>query len=784
MSEIPSIQKKLTWEAINAFPVKHKDMSVPELRKLCVDFFRFNKTVQWTPNRDFTFIKSSKSMAKDTLEAGKVYAGFPYAMGTGNCYRLMDYLDPETGVLKIRSAAKCFRLFASQCSLGAWWGWGRVINSADYRWTYDMVEANGFLALGPYTYDKSIRQVDKQYSTIKICQDNGRQTMFESYAQLQLGDGLMYYTTAGHVVMASCDAHVEKTATGEIDGEKSYITIIDQTNKWTEQENDLGETAIMKANVDVKWTFDYLFEKHYIPFTFAEFLGTHPIEDTVCTFSHKAKTITKAELFSARINCNYGIADAYAIVKNPAGEQVYKHAVRAIRGGLKEMEFVEYEPDGEKNLNGPTDRVSCFGTPNFTPGHTVEILVQLATGERLTVYTGTLAAMPVPKIQKRLTRQAVAEFPIKHKDMTVEEMRKLCVDFYRFNKTVLWTPDDSIEFHRTPRGALDAITVGGIYAGYPYSMGTGNCYRLFDYMDEATGLVDIKKMSRVFRFMGSQCSIGCYWGWGRVINSARYDWTQNMTHARGFLRVGPYTYDETLQSFVKTQNTTHICKDNGRQTMYQSYAQLHLGDGLVYYTDAGHVVMASSEPHVEYCDDGSIDGEKSHIAIIEQASTWKPYTNEQGDSYLMKDSVDNCWSFEKLFREYYIPFTFAEFLGTYPIEDTTVSFSHAGKRISLDQLFAAEVTASHGIADLYATFTDSRGNVVYKHAVRALRAGEKVLTFDREGLQTDITGVNGPVYSADSWGKPIFDKKQTYTVTVEAQLVTGERPVIYEGVLL
>ena len=145
--EYPEIKNKLTWEKINAFPIKNKDMSIREMRQLCVDFFRFNKTVLWTPNKEFTYIKSSKTMNTYTIEPGKLYGGFPYAMGTGNCYRLMDYIDPETGVLKIRLAAKCFRLFASQCSIGAYWGWGRVINSADYRWTYDMCEKNGFLLI-------------------------------------------------------------------------------------------------------------------------------------------------------------------------------------------------------------------------------------------------------------------------------------------------------------------------------------------------------------------------------------------------------------------------------------------------------------------------------------------------------------------------------------------------------------------------------------------------------------------------------------------------------------
>ena len=777
--EYPEIKNKLTWEKINAFPIKNKNMSIRELRQLCVDFFRFNKTVLWTPNKEYTFYKSSKTMNTDTLNPGTVYAGYPYAMGTGNCYRLMDYIDPETGVLKIRLAAKCFRLFASQCSIGAYWGWSRVINSANYCWTYDICEKNGFLSVGPYTYDKSVSSITPAYNTIKICENNGKDTMFRSYAEMEQGDGILQMTTAGHVVMASSDPAVVYNDAGSINGTESYMTFIDQTNKWTEYENDLGDKATIKANVDVKWTFDYLFEKHYIPFTFAEFRGTHPVEDTVCEFSHTGDTITKEQLFDSFVTCNYGIVDTYIIVKNPAGQQVYKHAVRCIRPGLKKMELMEYENNGEMNLNGRTDRVSRFGTPNFTPGHSLEVVVQVATGERVTVYKGAIAPMKTPAIKEKLTREAIDRFPIKNKNMTVPQLRQLCVDFFRFNKTVLWTPDDSIEFCRTRNGALDCITQGNIYAGYPYSMGTGNCYRMLDYMDDK-GVVDIKKLTRVFRFIGSQCSIGAYWGWGRVISSARYDWTCNMTHNRGFLRLGEYTYDDQkCDTFEAGYNTSHICAENGRQVMYRSYAKLEAGDGLVYFVKAGHVVMASDNAHVRYNPDGTIDGENSYIHIIEQASTWQPYENEKGDSYLMKDSCDTKWSFRYLFDTDYIPFTFAEFHGK-EVEETVCTIDLSGDTVTAEQLFNAHIRSNFGIADMYALVKNDEGEVIYKHAVRALRAGEKDLQFDRVG-ETDMMGVNGPVFSVDTWGE--YPEKGIYGLTVEVQLATGERITVYNGQL-
>lgn len=389
---VTEIKQKLTREGLNAIPVKNKDMTIRELRQLCVDFFRFNKTFAWTPDRERRFIKSSRTMEEDVLMPGTVYSGFPYAMGTGNCYRLFDYMD-ENGVVDITRASKAWRLFASQCSIGAYFGWGRVIKSANYDWTQNMVHANGFLRLGEYTYPDSLERLggENHPRTTDICEENGREVMYRSYAKLQLGDGLVYYTTAGHVVMASCDAVVKYLPDGSIDGEESYITILDQTNKWVEYENAAGDKTLMKANVDAKWNFTYLFDKHYLPFTFAEFLGTAPVEDTVCRFSYKDDTITKKDLFSGVITCNYGIVDAYAIFTDEEGGELYRHAVRAIRGGLKEMDFVEYEKEEIINLNGSMDRVDRWGSFP-TVSCKVRLEVQIATGERLLAWEGEFRA--------------------------------------------------------------------------------------------------------------------------------------------------------------------------------------------------------------------------------------------------------------------------------------------------------------------------------------------------------------------------------------------------------
>ena len=377
----PKIAEKLTWDAINSYPIKRSDMTVAEMRQLCVDFFRFTKSALWTPNADYKYVRNAAGTVDEILK-GTVYGSLPYiGLGSGSIYRMMDYMTEETGVLDIKRAAKVSTLFGNQCANGAYWAWGRVINSMEgSSSTLNMIVANGYLRIGPYTYDDNRGPFTEDNNTVSICKANGEQIMFQSYALMQPADGFVQWTTAGHVMMCSVAPHVEYKDNGEIDGEKSYLYIIDQHQGWAEATNASGDTYLTKNYVDRKMTFAKLFKDSYLPFTFAEFLGTDPVEETVCTFSHTGSTITTKELFAGTVTANYGISDIYAVVKDASGKEVYRHAVRSKNGNTNELDMVRN-----------SDNIDKWGTLDVSNGEfTVEVIAQLSTGERPTVYTGKI----------------------------------------------------------------------------------------------------------------------------------------------------------------------------------------------------------------------------------------------------------------------------------------------------------------------------------------------------------------------------------------------------------
>ena len=380
---------------------------------------------------------------------------------------------------------------------------------------------------------------------------------------------------------------------------------------------------------------------------------------------------------------------------------------------------------------------------------------------------------------KNLTWSNINSFKIKSSSMSVAELRQLCVDFFRFAKTALWTPDEGFDYIRNIKGTEDSMTGGSLYGGLPYvGSSNGNIYRLMDYINESTGKVDISDALKLtgsrldmkaLAYFGNQCANGAYQGWGRVINSVSKHYTAAMTPSNGYIPLGNYKHGPLMEStWTTTYGTDECCKENGEQVMYQAYAKVQIADGLVYYTTAGHVIMASSDAHVEYLPDGNIDGKNSYIIIIDQAQKWETQTSG-GKKYQFKSSVDAKVSFEKLYSSNYVPYTFGEFLGTDAVEATTYSFSHKDSTITKQQLLSASATSNYGITDAYAIVTDASGREVYKHAVRNTSSYGTTLKMAVEGKA-----------NVDTWGKL---ESGTYTVKVQLQLATGERPIVYTGTL-
>ena len=392
-----TLKNQVSWEGFNQFKGTTEiaelyqtdpQAAIKEARQITVDFFNYAKTATWIPAADWNFTHHDNGTGPDMMEGGQVYGGLPYVgLGAGPIYRLMDFMDPETGVVDIIRAGgkehELQKMFGNQCAQGAYQGWCRFINSAAYGGTPSMTVINKFIPLGKYAYDETIKKWTSQYNTKAVIADNSEQTIYESYALMQPGDGVVNYTTAGHVMMIVSEPVIVRRADGTIDGQQSYVYRTDQHVQFEEYVHPDGGDQCMAARfVNVKSTFIGLRNSGYIPFTFQEWTGENPIEIPVYTFHHQGDSIKLEEIYGKKITSNYHIYDIYATVYDAAGNEVLKIGTHSDYASEYELAF----------MREGTQAVIWGNIHSMRVGgdYTVKISMQSGTGERPTLWEGKL----------------------------------------------------------------------------------------------------------------------------------------------------------------------------------------------------------------------------------------------------------------------------------------------------------------------------------------------------------------------------------------------------------
>ncbi len=380
-SKYPEVTDKLTWDKINSLPKATADMTEEELRNTVLAYFELAQTFAWTPDKGYQYVitTSDKSV---TLPSKQIYGGMPYVTnGLGNLYRWMDFYDPESGVMYL-SKTSSPKQIGNQCSYGTFWAWSRVSNSLEYFYTNSMTYVNGCIPVGPYKYDLSKVKFSKEDQTGDVCTANGDQIMFQSYAALKPADGMVHYSTAGHVIMCSSAPVVITNPDGSINGEESYTTYLDQGSKWREMEQSDGTKYKVQGGVHRKITFASLLKSGYIPFTIKEFLGMDPVEKAEATINLEiGESISAKELREGTVTTNYTISHCVTTVLDESGKEIYRYTSYQDLG--KTM-VASYECDLSKSI------FPASLSAHADKGNTISVKVWVGSGDCLEVVNAKL----------------------------------------------------------------------------------------------------------------------------------------------------------------------------------------------------------------------------------------------------------------------------------------------------------------------------------------------------------------------------------------------------------
>ena len=378
-------------------------------------------------------------------------------------------------------------------------------------------------------------------------------------------------------------------------------------------------------------------------------------------------------------------------------------------------------------------------------------------------------------VEQPLTWEKINAIPIANSNMTEDELRKICVDFMRLQITFPWTINKNLMYmsNNDPK----TIRKGYAYGGMPYKGSTvSNLYNVMSYYDEATGIIDVATYGNdVAMHIGNQCSGSAYWAWSRVSNSISWGGTQNMLVRNGCVRVGGYTYPDTITSWhnyndpSKGIRTADICKDNGEQVMYESYALLKVADGInIYRGTTGHIRMVSCNAVVIRNEDGSIDPNQSYITYLDQGSKWTTGKQPGGTKIQTQGGVDKKFTFAQMYAEGYLPWRLPEFAGADDIEKAEATLSVTGTSVTAAQLRNALLRANYPISDVTLTVKNASGETVNSVTIP---------TMDLNVRELPLNEVVNAAQLKD------FAEKGEYTIEISTRVGTGEKLMAYSGTL-
>lgn len=387
-----------------------------------------------------------------------------------------------------------------------------------------------------------------------------------------------------------------------------------------------------------------------------------------------------------------------------------------------------------------------------------------------------------PEVKNPLTWEQIQTIPLAKEGMTEDELRKICTDFMRLQLTFEWTPSKTLEYTLAGLNKPMIFYRGRVYGGFPYRSfnANGNLYTLMEFYDSETGVLDPGNYptNDFLGIVGNDCASSPFWAWNRVINSNRN--FKSFETESGFTNTGLIPennlipvggYDTISQGdWEDGEGTRGVCLSNGKQKIFEAYTAIKPADGLIHYyphtgvlSHANHLMMASSAATVVRREDGSIDGDKSFITILDQRSNLTTVHKDYGTVHY-EGGVDAVFTFRQLFEEYYVPFTFLEFLGLDPVEPAEAELVCQGDSSLFSDLQKARITANYAISHAKVTFSDETGKECYSYLARPTLLNTRDFSMDKLFLNTASFHADG-----------------TKTCRIEVQLGSGHVFCVFEG---
>ena len=355
-----------------AFPLEltpEEEAVLQQRRDIAESYVRESLTLLWRSSEPLVYGLAERDNGTVLyLAPGNLYKGLPYAYGCGTKTAFLEYAgEPdEHGVYTISglsATALDYGTYGARvgndCSSVVTNAWSLIGTSFTTCMSSTMFEDFGAIPVGEYDFCVPISpETGRITDTSIVATQNGKQTMFAAYAQLQKADAVFRQSSGGsnHTMMI-VDVHVEY-ADGLIDGDKSYVTVLEQTRSnftkgVTEIHPELNELVYVIGGVDKVYKFNSLFNSAYLPVTIKELRDPSPVEDPWVKDSETDLNIDK--LFVGIISSNMFIDTVEISILDENGQMVQSVAGRARRRYNKEFELERFMTELPGSMKGSID---------------------------------------------------------------------------------------------------------------------------------------------------------------------------------------------------------------------------------------------------------------------------------------------------------------------------------------------------------------------------------------------------------------------------------------------
>lgn len=362
----------------------------------------------------------------------------------------------------------------------------------------------------------------------------------------------------------------------------------------------------------------------------------------------------------------------------------------------------------------------------------------------------------------------------------VQEKREKVVRYMYDMATVEWHVREHMIHNCTCQLSIchGTFSADFTYYGPPYNHKAGSLGRFLYSIDEEGYLKEFVTTAGEYdgydMYIGTDCSGATVLAFRTVSTEVSFYQTKDESpvYGKGTYPVGDYVWDLGLDKTTNAHDTKKYTDYNGPEVMYDAYAQLRMGDAVIYRHDTGgHSRVCSSDAVVVRDETGKINGQYSYILMHEQGVLTR---DEEKRTYTTW-KVNEKYTFENLYSHYYLPITIKEFVtGEFQEVECTLEGGISDSRLGLT---TGTVRSNYAIDCVTVNITDSNGKAVFDHKLfagvsRAVIDGG-YYTQSRKGHKEFDLAIFGPALQEAS-----FVKGETYHATITATLMPGDSIVV------